>query len=215
MYLLEENKVEKLRAVIGLLSQIESEARKGITEHRGSHEFSPTRVRDVFTDKILRFDKRNPLALEDPQFETIIAGRDWYVFNALYGTGEEKSFVRMLDRQMEQLREKYEAVYLVRNEGHFRVHNFTDGHAFEPDFVLFLRQKAGKLLTFQVFIEPKGKHLKEHDTWKEQFLKDIREQFVGKILTLNADAKYRLVGVPFFNAENENEFRETLLDSLN
>jgi type III restriction enzyme len=214
VYLLEQNKVEKLRAVIGLLNQIEAEARKGITEHRGSHEFSPTWVRDVFTDKILRFDKRNPLALEDPQFEAFIAGRDWYVFNALYGTSEEKPFVRMLDRQMEQLREKYEAVYLVRNEGHFKLYNFADGQAFEPDFVLFLRQKSGKLLTYQVFIEPKGKHLKEHDKWKEQLLKEIREQFADKVLTLNADTKYRLVGVPFYNTEDENEFKSTLYEAL-
>jgi type III restriction enzyme len=214
VYLLGENKVEKLRAVVGLLNQIETEACKGITEHRGSRDFSPTWVRDVFTDKILRFDKRNPLALEDPQFESFIAGRDWYVFNALYGTSEEKPFVRMLDRQMEQLREKYEAVYLVRNEGHFKVYNFADGQAFEPDFVLFLRQKSGKLLTYQVFIEPKGKHLKEHDKWKEQFLKEIREQFADKVLTLNADTKYRLVGVPFYNTEDENEFKATLFEAL-
>jgi type III restriction enzyme len=214
VYLLGENKVEKLRALNGLLNQIETEARKGITEHRGSRDFSPTWIRDVFTDKILRFDKQNPLALEDPQFESFIAGRDWYVFNALYGTSEEKPFVRMLDRQMEQLREKYEAVYLVRNEGHFKVYNFADGQAFEPDFVLFLRQKSGKLLTYQVFIEPKGKHLKEHDKWKEQFLKEIREQFADKILTLNADTKYRLVGVPFYNTEDENEFKTTLYEAL-
>lgn len=214
VYLLEENKVEKLRAVMELLNQIEAEVRTGITEHRGSHDFSKAWVRDVFTDKILRFDRRNPLALEDPQFEAFIAGRDWYVFNALYGTSEEKPFVRMLDRQMEQLREKYEAVYLVRNEGHFKVYNFADGHAFEPDFVLFLRQKSGVMLTYQVFIEPKGKHLKEHDKWKEQFLKEIREQFAHKVLTLNADTKYRLVGVPFYNTENENEFKETLFNVL-
>jgi len=168
--LLEDNKAEKLQAVVGLLNQIEMEARKGITKHRGSRDFSPSWVRDVFTDKIMKLDKRNPLALEDPQFEAFIAGSDWYVFDALYGTSEEKPFVRMLDRQIKQLRQKYEAVYLVRNEGHFKVYNFADGQAFEPDFVLFLRKKSGKLLTYQVFIEPKGKHLKEHDKWKEQFM---------------------------------------------
>jgi len=212
--LLEENKTEKLNAVVGLLNQIDTEARQGITEYCGSHDFRPARISEVFTDKILKFDKKNPLALEDPQFEAFIAGRDWYVFNALYGTSEEKPFVRMLDRQMAQLRKKYEAVYLIRNEGHFKVYNFADGQAFEPDFVLFLREKSGKILTFQVFIEPKGKHLKEHDRWKEQFLKEIREQFADKVLTLNADTKYRLVGVPFYNTEDENEFKATLFDAL-
>lgn len=214
VYLLAEDKAERLRAVIGLLNQVETEVRQGITEHRGSRDFSPTWVHDVFTDKILKFDKRNPLALEDPQFEAFIAGREWYVFNALFGTSEEKPFVRMLDRQMGQLRERYEAVYLIRNEGHFKIYNFSDGQAFEPDFVLFLREKGGELLTFQVFVEPKGRHLKEHDLWKEQFLKEIREQYADKILTMNAGTKYRLVGVPFYNNEDENEFKATLMDVL-
>jgi type III restriction enzyme len=153
--------------------------------------------------------------VEDPHFEAFIAGRDWYVFNALYGTSEEKPFVRMLDRQMEKLRENYETIYLMRNESYFKVYNFADGQAFEPDFVLFLRQKTREILTYQVFIEPKGKHLKEHDKWKEKFLKEIRGQFAGKVLTLNVDTKYRLVGVPFYNTEDENEFKKSLFEALN
>ena len=215
VYLLKENKPEKLRAVIGLLNQIEEEARKGITEYRGSHDFKSAKVQDIFNDKILRFDKRNPLAVEDPHFEAFIAGRDWYVFNALYGTSEEKPFVRMLDRQMEQLRKNYETIYLIRNESYFKVYNFADGQAFEPDFVLFLIQKTREILTYQVFIEPKGKHLKEHDKWKEKFLREIREQFAGKVLTLNVGTKYRLVGVPFYNTEDENEFKKSLFEALN
>lgn len=215
IYLLKENKLEKLLAVIGLLNQIETEARKGITDYRGSPNFNATKVREVFTDKILRFDKRNPLAVEDPHFESFISGRDWYAFNALHGTSEEKAFVRMLDRQMKSLLEKYEAVYLMRNEGNFKIYNFTDGQAFAPDFVLFLRHKKRKILTYQVFIEPKGRHLKECDKWKERFLKEIQEKFAERLLTLNAGTKYRLIGVPFYNNEDENEFKTALLEALN
>jgi type III restriction enzyme len=116
----------------------------------------------------------------------------------------------MLDRQIPQLREKYEAIYLMRNEGHFKIYNFSDGQAFEPDFVLFLREKTGKILTYQVFIEPKGQHLKVHDKWKETFLKEIREEFADKVLKLDGDTKYRLIGVPFYNNQDENAFGETL-----
>lgn len=214
LYNLEGNKAEKLRAVIGLLNQIEAEARKGMTEYRGSRDFRPSLVRKVFTDKTLTFDKRNTLGEEDAQLAALIARSDWYVFDALYGTSEEKPFVRLLDRQIARLREKYEAVYLIRNEGHFKIYDFAQGRAFEPDFVLFLKEKNGKLLTLQVFLEPKGKPFEEHDKWKEQFLKEIREEFADHVLTLNADAKYRLIGVPFYNSEDENEFKATLLDAL-
>lgn len=210
----EENRAEQLNAVIGLLGQIEAEARQQITDYRGSREFRRAWVHEVFHDKILKFDKHNPLALDDPQFESFIAGKDWYVFNALYGTSEEKPFVRMLDRQMAALTQKYEAVYLVRNEGHFKLYNFADGQGFEPDFVLFVREKGGKLLTYQLFIEPKGKHLREHDQWKATFLKQIQEEFADKVLTFKADSKYRLIGLPFYNNNDENEFKETLQSAL-
>ena len=66
---------------------------------------------------------------------------DWYVFNANYGTSEEKAFVRMLDAQTQWLKEKYDGIYLIRNERHFKIYNFDDGQAFEPDFVLSLRRE--------------------------------------------------------------------------
>ena len=86
------------------------------------------------------------------------------------------------------------------------------GRAFEPDFVLFCKQKSGDELTYQVFIEPKGNYLKAHDKWKEDFLKEIRED--KKILEIDSD-KYLITGVPFYNNENENEFKESLESTLN
>ena len=46
------------------------------------------------------------------------------------------------------------------------------GRAFEPDFVLFLLQKNGDTITYQLFIEPKGEFLEKRDEWKESFLKN-------------------------------------------
>ena len=120
----------------------------------------------------------------------------------------------MLDRQMGKLGEEYEEIYLLRNESHFSIYNFDDGRAFQPDFVLFLREKSGELLVYQLFIEPKGRHIKEHDIWKEDFLKEITTQYERKILNFD-DKKYRLIGVPFYNAKDENEFREGLEEVLN
>ncbi|HXF84897.1 MAG TPA: hypothetical protein VNK49_05855 [Anaerolineales bacterium] len=166
-----------------------------------------------FKDKVLKFDAKNPRAADDPQFENFVSAKDWFAFNTVYGTSEEKAFVRMLDRQMQKLQEQYEQIYLLRNEGHFAIYNFSDGQAFQPDFVLFLRQKDGETLIYQLFVEPKGKHLKEHDRWKETFLKEITSLFDGKSLVFE-DKKYRLLGVPFYNNEDENAFRESLNATL-
>jgi type III restriction enzyme len=213
LYMLEENKVEKLAATIGLLNQIEAEIRQQITTYQGSREFRHDRVEKVFTNKVLRFDKENERGKDDAQFEHFVSDKEWFAFNTIYGTSEEKAFVRMLDRQMSKLKEQYDSVYLVRNEGHFSIHNFSDGQAFQPDFVLFLREKSGQTLTYQMFIEPKGKHLKDYDHWKETFLKEISEKFRGKSLTFE-NKKYRMIGVPFYNNEDENQFTANLWEAI-
>jgi len=214
VYGLDEDRLEKLAALLGLLSQIEAEIRQQVTDYEGTRDFRRDWVREVFKDKVLKFNAQTPRAADDAQFEHFVSAKDWFAFNTVYGTGEEKAFVRMLDRQMQKLQAQYEQIYLLRNEGHFAIYNFFDGQAFQPDFVLFLREKGGKLLIYELFIEPKGRYLKEHDRWKETFLKEITSEFDGKPLTFE-EKKYRLIGVPFFNNEDENQFRESLESVLN
>ncbi|MGB9753192.1 DEAD/DEAH box helicase family protein [Roseiflexus castenholzii] len=214
LYGLDENRLEKLAAVSGLLSQIEAEIRANLTDYEGTRTFRRDWVHQVFRDKVLKFDAKNPRAVADEQFEHFVSAKDWFAFNTIYGTSEEKAFVRMLDRQMQKLQTQYDQIYLLRNEGHFAIFNFVDGQTFQPDFVLFLREKSGKSLMYQLFIESKGKHIKEHDRWKETFLKEITSKFGGKPLAFE-DKKYRLIGVPFYNNEDENQFRESLESVLN
>ena len=156
-------------------------------------------------------DNRN--SEEDPQFRHFVSVRDWFAFDTLYGTSEEKAFVRLLDRWIQDTEKKYETIYLLRNEGHFSLYNFSDGQGFQPDFVLFLREKNGDALSYQLFIEPKGEHLADGDRWKEEFLKEICVEYQSKVLTENS--KYRIIGVPsFYNEERENQFREDLDNAL-
>jgi type III restriction enzyme len=208
-----EGRSEKLAAVLGLLRQIEKEIRENITEFEGTHEFRFDWIHEVFTDKLLKFDASNPRAAEDAQFAFFVSKKDWFAFNTIYGTSEEKAFVRMLDSQMQKIHPHYKEIFLLRNEGHFAIYSFTDGQAFQPDFVLFLREKGGKSLLYQLFIEPKGKHLTAYDRWKETFLKEITAEIGSKTVSWDGK-KYRLVGVPFYNNEDENKFRESLEAAL-
>ena len=121
-----------LDAMTGLLNQIESELRQNRTEYKGTETFEPSNINSIFTDKILKLVEGDERADGDEQ---LVSNREWYVFNANYGTSEEKAFVRMLDAQMDELKRKYDRIYLVRNERHFKIYNFDDGEGFEPDFV--------------------------------------------------------------------------------
>ncbi len=59
-------------------------------------------------------------------------------------------------------------------------------------------------MTYQVFIEPKGQFLKGNDQWKEVFLKEIRAE--KKTIKIQTDA-YLITAVPFYNYDNENQFK--------
>ncbi len=114
---------------------------------------------------------------------------------------------------MNKLKKKYSEVYLLRNEKHFALYNFDDGHAFEPDFLLLLLNGNKMAVSLQLFLEPKGDHLLEHDKWKEDFLLRIQNKVAKKTLkavTKGKFSEYRLIGLPFYNSKNENGFEKNL-----
>lgn len=194
----------------GLLAKIESEVHQNAADYVGTEEFFGHSLKSIIKDKELELIKGSERADGDNDF---LSNKEWYAFNANYGTDEEKNFVWMLDREMDNLKATYDGIYLIRNERHFKIYNFSDGRAFEPDFVLFLRKKNGNMLSYQMFIEPKGKYLTEHDQWKQDFLQQISEKTKETLLTFKS-SKYRLIGLPFYNSTAENEFREKLQEVL-
>ena len=183
-----------------------------MTEYQGSQEFMPSNICKVFGGKKIKIKKDSERL--DGQIE-FLEDKDWYVFNANYGTSEEKEFIKLIDRQIKELRKKHKKIYLIRNEKQLKIYNFKDGQAFEPDYLLFLVDKNGKGITYQLFLEPKGKHLMEYDKWKSDFLEEIKEKFKSKILKFSKSRKYKIIGVPFYNSESENEFEEKLFKSVN
>src|SRR5699024_7653343 len=114
-----------------------------------------------------------------------------------------------------ELKESYDEIYLIRNEQHFKIYNFEDGKGFAPDFVLYLKKEQPKeSLHYQIFIEPKGDHLLEHDKWKEDLLKQLKDEF--KLEQVWKGKEYILWGLPFYNEKNKrryfkDKFNEVLL----
>jgi type III restriction enzyme len=196
-----------LGAVTGLLQSIETEIKSVTTEYEGS-DYTYNYISEVFKDKEIRIEKDSERAKGQ---EELVADKKWYVYNANYGTSEEKKFVELFARRFEQLQKKFSTIYLIRNERELKIYD-KQGRAFEPDFLLFCKSKNEKNLTWQVFIEPKGTHLIAHDQWKEDFLKNIRKE--QKTIKINTD-EYIITGIPFYHYENENDFAKELEDVLN
>ena len=94
------------------------------------------------------------------------------------------------------------------NEKAVKLYDFDTGRAFEPDFVLFLRKKEQKTSTiWQLFIEPKGDHLRPQDDWKQDFLAQVKTK--ARLETVFQGRNYTVLGLPFFNESGQTnaEFR--------
>lgn len=198
--------VDLLTAIKSLLEKIEEEIKANSTTYEGSNYIKKP-IYQVFKDKVIRVRKEDERA--DGQ-EELVANEPWYVYNANYGTSEEKKFVELFQSRFEQLNQKYRDIYLIRNERELAVYD-KKGRRFEPDFVLFCTQKTDGDVTYQVFIEPKGNHLKGIDQWKEDFLLEMRA--TQKTIDIHTDT-YLITGVPFYNFDNENEFKKELEKTL-
>ncbi len=213
----------KLAAAVSALDEISKSIRRGAVEFEGTRSFKPQGISYTFTDKTMNIvvDEDGDREYGMPQSETTnsdlfidLSREDWYAYNDNYGTDQEKYLVRYIKQAYSSLRDEYAEIYLIRNERHFKLYAFDDGRAVEPDFVLFLREKKpDKSLTYQLFIEAKGKHLVANDRWKEEFLRQIEAKY--ELHTVFENKDFKLIGMPFYNEEIKKQFGDELSKSLN
>lgn len=186
-------------------------------QYEGSMAFESVPVRTVLRDKTLNLSQKHVNGLgtsqkeaEDENLKLDLSDLDWYVFNDNYGTSEEKHFVRYLATMVNDLYTRYDEVYLVRNErfAELAIYEFSTGERFEPDFLLFLREKnSDGFCQEQVYIEPKGKHLLEQDRWKERFMLELVEKAAPT--TVHVDNNdYRIIGLPMYTHEVPAQMKE-------
>lgn len=215
---------DKLLIAKAILKEIEPMLLTRGKSYRGTKEFTPYQIKDKFRDLIQlnvtitpgsnkefgvsMKTPRNPIYALD--LETV----KWYAYNDNYGTSEEKALVKYIQSIMPKLEEKYDEIYLVRNEKDIQIFSFDTGQAFEPDFVLFLRIKgtSDKYDNLQLFIEPKGDGLLKQDKWKNDFLKQIKQ--TAEIHYCTSVNNYIVWGVPFFNESNNKEFEASFNDEV-
>lgn len=192
--------------VLGSIAESISSIKK---TYEGSKEFTVEYVHDVFKNKKCNYiDPHNGgigMSQNDISvpidYKMDLSKEDWFAFEDNYGTSEEKAFVAYFKKYVNELKDKYDKVYLVRNERQLHIYSFDGGERFEPDYLLFLHtQKNDGYEQLQVFIEPKGTHLIEKDSWKEDFLLQLESNAIP--VTKFADNnKYKIWGFHFFNRD--------------
>ena len=212
------NQDHKLFIAQSLLTKMESSLIPMEEKFIGSDEFKPYPIHKVFEDNIIRkysiqensnseFGISQKNAGSTQYFENIDE-LNWYAYDDNFGTSEEKLLVRSIKGLMTTLEKQWSDIFLLRNEKGVRIFNFSDGQAFEPDFLLFANDKKTGNISWQIFIEPKGSQFLDSNNtfknskegWKEAFLNEITERSESKVLI--DDDKYRIIGLPFFNEKN-------------
>ena len=192
---------DKLQACLKMLDLVEKYLNESDIPFIGTREFTPRKLWEIFgtpKQKLVKQDNLKP---------NIANQNDWYVLDNFAGTSLEEELVGFIKEHMGNLQKNYD-VKLLRNEEVLKLSNFDNGEGFMPDFILLMKAKQqsevsgiNDLLQYQIFIEPKGRHLVETDRWKEEFLSAITKEY-GRDKILHKDTPhYRLIGLPFFREE--------------
>lgn len=199
------------------LNQIEEELKNNITHYQGTKEFKRKKmIKDAFDDKDLNFDKNSSKLKNESKWQEFSDQNDWLIYDQFFGTSEEESLLEFIKDFIDDLKQKYEDVKLIRNERSVEIYSFKEGQRFEPDFILILKERKS-IMHYQLFIEPKGNHLKDNkiEQWKSDFLKEIKTEFKDKIIEWNDHKKFRIIGLDFYNKENRGIFEKEFKEELN
>ena len=157
-------------------------------------------------EKMILMDDSNSETQENKSLEAELKNTNWYMLDSFWGTSEERKLINFIKSHESNLEEKYDSFQLLRNEEVYKIFDFDTGRGFQPDFLLLLHGKQnGQNAYYQVFIEPKGKHLAgdDNDGWKEKFLEKISERYGLKNIVMEKENGYILIGLPFFNDEDK------------
>lgn len=215
------SKFEKLPVYVlnhacdNVLSKISNKISDIEEVYEGTSEFNAVHIHDIFKDKRVNYTdphdggvgvSQNDLSVPN-NIRLDLLNEKWFAFEDNYGTSEEKAFISYFKTYIEKLNQKFDEVFLLRNERQVVIYSFDGGERFEPDFILFLHKKnKDGYEQLQIFIEPKGSHLLEKDSWKEKFLLELENEAIP-VTKFVDDNNYKIWGFNFFNREyRENEF---------
>lgn len=194
-------------AVAKFMDELEGSIGKIKVEYDGTREFFHKDIKQVLRDRVLTYSRSIPngqgISQKDAYPHSLdLSQAGWYAFNDNYGTSEEKAFVKEFSLYVDKLKERYDHVYLVRNEEEqeLNIYSFDGGKTFQPDFILFLQKGTpAEYEQVQIFIEPKGNNLLVDEAWKEQFLMQLST--MAKVEQISDKKSFRVLGFHFYNQQ--------------
>jgi len=204
---------ENLVIVEKFLAYAEKSIRSNYMKERGTPVFEGVAFSKLIDDYVVEMNKVNQRVTNVNQVVKTrnMRDHDWYIYDQAIVNGLESEMIDFINDYVEQLRLKYQEVYLIRNERKVKIVEIDGVRGFMPDFLLYLKDAD---FTYQVFLEPKGDNLREKDQWKEDFLLSLSTRPDVEVLSENE--KVRLIGIKFYSNDRElkKAFREDFTEKL-
>lgn len=203
---------EKLEIIDKFLMYCEEKIRKNYKKEIGLKIFKPVPIRDVLKDYEIVSPKFQTGQVTQHILPYPMKGKDWFVYTHAIVNGTEKKLVDLIGTFVQTLENEYEKVYLIRNDEkgiRLKLTEFNGPRGFMPDFILYLENET---FNYQVYIEPKGQHLESNDAWKQEMLYEING---SDIEVIGENEEVRLIGLKFYNEDNEREFINELSEKVN
>ncbi|WP_075617997.1 hypothetical protein [Paenisporosarcina indica] len=197
---------ERLSIVERFLAYAEKNIRANYMKERGTPVFEGVAISQLIDDYVVELNKVNRRINVTQVIRTRnMRDHDWYIYDQAIVNGLESNLIDFVNDYVEALRDRYEEVYLIRNERKVKIVEIDGVRGFMPDFLLYLKDMD---YTYQVFIEPKGGNLLVHDEWKQKFLLSLTTR--EDIEVLSENDQVRLIGLKFYTDDStlKQEFRE-------
>ncbi|HAZ3964053.1 TPA: DEAD/DEAH box helicase family protein [Listeria monocytogenes] len=203
--------ITKLEMVEKFFESMEKKIRLNYMKNRGTPVFEGVKFSKLINDYQIELNKVNQ-GISD--IDELVQPRnmrdhDWFIYDKAIVNSLENSFINFINDYIKQLKEKYKEVYLIRNERKVKIVEIDGTRGFMPDFLLYLQDES---CTYQIFLEPKGDHLRVQDKWKEDFLTSLGERNDVEVLTENEEV--RLLGIKFYSEtpELKERFRKDFIE---
>lgn len=181
-------------------------------KERGTPIFEGVSFPELIDDYVVEISKvSNSIQVNEVKKPRNMRDHDWFIYDKAIVNGLESDMLDFINNYIDELKERYNDVYLIRNERKVKIVEINGTRGFMPDFLLYLKDDH---CTYRVFLEPKGKNLLEQDKWKQEFLLSLSENPNIEILTENEQV--RLLGLKFYTDDSElkNEFRKDFKEKL-
>src|SRR5699024_6779946 len=127
--------MSNLKMVEKYLDYVEKKIKANYMKELDTHMFEGVAMYEMINDYYLELNKFNSKVsnMSETMLKRNMRDNHWYVYDKAIVNGLESAFIDFINDYVEQLKEKYQEVYLIRNERKVKIVEINGTRGFMPD----------------------------------------------------------------------------------